>query len=124
MNKLKEILKISSLPVLVASLCCLSPVIIVLAGLGTVTFASTLADTLYGEYKWYFRAFGLLLLSISLVVYLRRTKGICTIDQAVRRRNEIINIVALTLASGVVLYIVFLYGVVHYIGAFMGLWAY
>lgn len=124
MNKFKEIIKLSSLPVLVASLCCLSPIIIVLAGLGTVTFASTLADTLYGEYKWYFRALGLVLLSASLIVYLRRTKGICTIDQVVRRRNEIINIVVLSLALGIVGYIVFLYGVVHYIGAFMGLWAY
>lgn len=121
---IKDIFKISALPVFAASLCCLSPVIIVLAGLGSVTFASTLADTLYGEYKWYFRAVGLLFLGISLVVYLRRTKGICTIDEAVKRRNEIINMIALSLAVGILGYIFFLYGVVHYIGAFMGLWAY
>ena len=121
---LKDILKLSSWPVIAASLCCLSPLIIVLAGLGTVSFASGLADTLYGDYKWYFRVGGLVLLGISLVLYLRRTKGICTIDDVRRRRNEVINIVVLSLTVGVVGYIVFLYVVVHYVGAFMGLWAY
>ena len=120
----KDILKISVLPVLVATLCCLSPVIIVLAGLGSVAFASSLADTLYGDYKWYFRAAGLLLLTASMVFYLRRTKGICTIDEAVKRRNEVINIVILSLVAGILGYILVLYGVVHYIGAFMGLWSY
>lgn len=121
---IKDVFKISALPVFVASLCCFSPVVIVLAGLGSVTFASTLADTLYGSYKWYFRGVGLLLLGVSLVLYVRRTKGICTIDEAVRRRNEIINLVVITLTAGVLGYLFFLYGVVHYIGAFMGLWAY
>ena len=120
----KDIFKISSFSVVIASLCCLSPIIIVLAGLGSVTFASSLADTLYGDYKWYFRAAGLALLVTSLVMYLRRIKGICTIDDVVRRRNEVINIVVLSLVVGVLGYFFFLYGVLHYVGAFMGLWSY
>lgn len=120
--RLKEIFKISSIPVVIASLCCLSPVILILLGLGTVSFSSSLADTLYGEYKWYFRIAGLVAMAISLVVYLRRTKGICTIDEVKRRRNEIINIVALTIITCVLGYIFFLYVVVHYIGVFLDLW--
>lgn len=120
--KFKEILKISSIPVVIASLCCLTPVVIVLAGIGTVTFASTLADTLYGDYKWVFRLIGLSALLASLVVYLRRQKGICTIDEAVRRRNEIINIAVIALAAGVAGYFFFLYVVVHYIGVFLNIW--
>lgn len=122
--QLKELLKISSLPVLVASLCCLSPLILVLAGFATVSFGTSLADTLYGDYKWVFRAIGVVLLLISFVLYLRRQKNICTIDEAKKRRNEIINMLALTLIAGVVGYVVFLYGVVHYIGAYFQLWAY
>lgn len=122
MKNLREAFKISAIPVVIASLCCLSPIVIVLAGLGTATFASSLADTLYGDYKWYFRAAGLALLSIATIIYLRRTKGICTIDDVVRRRNEIINIVALTLAIGIAGYFFFLYVVVHYWGVFLGLW--
>ncbi len=119
---IKDILKVSSLPVVLASLCCLTPVVIVLAGVGTVTFASTLADTLYGEYKWIFRAIGLSALLASLIVYLRRQKGICTIDDAVRRRNEVLNLTMIVLAAGVAGYFFFLYVVVHYIGVFLAIW--
>jgi len=120
---IKDILKISSLPVVLASLCCLAPVIIVLAGVGTVTFASSLADTLYGDYKWVFRFVGLTALLASLILYLRRQKGICTIDEAVKRRNEIINLTVLTITAGVVGYVFFLYVVVHYAGVFLDLWS-
>jgi heme exporter protein D len=122
MPSLKDIFKISSIPVLFASLCCLSPVILVLVGVSTVSFASSLADTLYGDYKWVFRGIGLLALVVAVTVYLRRTKGICTFDEAKRRRNEIINIVAMTLIAGIVGYVFFLYVVVHYIGVFLNLW--
>ncbi len=122
MKNIKDILKISSIPVVLASLCCLSPVILVLLGISTVSFASSLADTFYGEYKWAFRIVGLLALLASLAYYLRRNKGICTIDDVVRRRNEIINYVALTVVVGVLGYIFFLYVVVHYIGVWLSIW--
>jgi heme exporter protein D len=122
MPSLKDIFKISSIPVLFASSCCLSPVILVLVGVSTVSFASSLADTLYGDYKWVFRGIGLLALVVAVIVYLRRTKGICTFDEAKRRRNEIINIVAMTLIAGIIGYMFFLYVVVHYIGVFLNLW--
>jgi hypothetical protein len=123
MHKIKEILKLSSIPVIIASLCCLSPVILVLLGISTVSFASSLADTFYGEYKWAFRAVGLLALLSSLALYLRRQKGICTFDDVVRRRNEVINYVALTVIAGVLGYLFFLYVVVHYIGVWLSIWA-
>ncbi len=119
---IKELLKISSLPVLLASLCCLSPVILVLVGVASASFASSLADTLYGDYKWVFRGVGIVALLLSLYYYLTRKKGICTIDEAKRRRNEIINYLALTLIVGVLGYLFFLYVVVHYIGVWLALW--
>ena len=123
MKTLKELLKISGIPVLVASLCCLTPVILVALGLASVSFAASLATTLYGTYKWYFRATGIVLLAISLVSYLRKQKGICTIDEAVRRKNEIINIVALSIIAGVLGYLFFLYIVVEYVGIILKIWA-
>ena len=122
MEKIKDILKITSIPVIFASLCCLSPVILVLLGLSTVSFASSLADTFYGDYKWAFRGVGLLTLVGALLFYLRRKKGICTIDDVKRRRNEILNIVALSVIGAVLGYVFFLYVVVHYIGVFLTLW--
>jgi LPXTG-motif cell wall-anchored protein len=122
--KIRELMKVSSIPVIFASLCCLSPIILVLVGLSSVSFATSLADTLYGEYKWWFRLAGLLLLAFSLIYYFRRKKGICTIDDVVRRRNEVINIVAISLIVAVIGYVLFLYGVLHYIGAFLKIWEY
>jgi hypothetical protein len=120
--KLKDAFKVSSLPVIFASLCCLSPLILVAVGLSTVSFATSLADTFYGEYKWWFRAFGLVALAIAVTLYLRRKKGICTLDEAKKRRQEIINTVLLTLIAGVIGYVVFLYGIVHYAGVWLDIW--
>ncbi len=120
--RFKELFKLSGLPILIASLCCLSPIILVVFGLGTVGFASSLADTLYGEYKWYFRIAGLLAMTIALILYFRRNQNICSLDEAKRRRNEIINTVALTLIIGILGYVFFLYVIVHYIGVWLHLW--
>lgn len=122
MKHITELFKISSIPILLASLCCLSPVVLVLLGLSTASFASSLSDTLYGEYKWVFRAVGLVALLASLTQYLRRKKGICTIDDVRRRRNEVINYIALTIIIGVCGYVFFLYVVVHYLGVWLTLW--
>ena len=121
--KIKEILKITGIPVFFASLCCVSPIILVLFGLGSVTYATTLGEVLYGEYKWVFRSLGLILLSISVIYYLITEKGICTLDQAKRKRNEIINIIMVSLIVAVLLYIVWLYGAVHIFGGLLGIWA-
>lgn len=119
--KIKETLKIIGVPVVFASLCCLSPVILVLLGISTVSFAGSLAGTLYHGYKWVFRAIGFLTLVASLIFYFRR-KGVCTLDQAKRRRNEIINTVLIALIAAVVGYFFFLYVVVEYIGKFLKIW--
>ena len=114
--------KISAIPVVFASLCCLSPVILVAFGLASVSFAASLATTLYGTYKWAFRAVGLILLIASVVAYLRRERNICTIDDAIRRRNEVLNTAAIALVIGALGYVVFLYVIVHYAGVFLGIW--
>ena len=120
--KWREIVKITRLPVVVASLCCLSPIILVLLGLATISFAGSLTDILYGQYSWVFRLTGIILLAISIFFYLRQSKGICTIDEAKKRYREIINTILLVLIVGVLGYIFFLYVVVHYIGVFLGIW--
>lgn len=121
--KLKEILKLAGVPVAVASLCCLTPIIIVLFGLGSVAIAGSLADSLYGDYKWVFRLAGLVLLGLSVLSYIRRQKGICTLDEAKKRRNEIFNIVAIALTVGVVGYFVWLYVILEYVGKFLHIWS-
>lgn len=121
--RFKELFKVATWPVIGASLCCLSPLVLVLLGLSSATFAGSLSDTLYGEYKWVFRALGLVLLIISMVIYFRKQKGICTIDEVKKRRQEIINTVLVLLIIGILGYIFFLYVVVHYAGVLLGIWA-
>lgn len=118
----KELLKITGIPVLIASLCCVSPLVLLLFGIGSVAALSSLTDVLYGSYKWVFRGVGLLAYIIAIVVYFRK-KGICTLDQVKRERNKIINTVLITLIIGILAYVIWLYGVVHVIGAFAGLWS-
>lgn len=120
--KIKELFRVTGLPVLIASLCCLSPLILIFFGLATVSIAGSLSDVLYGEYKWIFRAVGLILLGVSIFFYFRRQRGICTLDEAKKHRQEIINKTLLFLIVGVLGYIFFLYVVVHYAGVFLGVW--
>jgi hypothetical protein len=119
---IKDIAKITGLPVVFASLCCLTPVILVLLGLSGVAFASSLADNLYGNYKWVFRGIGLFLLAISLLIYFRN-KGICTIDAVKRQRRKVINTILLVLVIGILSYIIFLYVIVEIIGILLGIWS-
>ena len=122
MRKFKTVLRLTGIPVVIASLCCLAPVVIVLFGLGSVSLAASLADTFYGEYRCVFPLVGLVLLAISVVWYLRREKGICTLDEAKKRRNEVINIVILAVAAGIIGSIVFLYVIVEYAGILLRIW--
>ena len=121
--KSKEILKLVGIPVVVASLCCLTPIIIVMFGLGSVAVAGSLADSLYGDYKWVFRLAGLVFLGLSVLLYIRRQKGICTLDEAKKRRNEILNIIAVALTVGIVGYFVWLYIILEYVGKFLHIWS-
>lgn len=120
-DKLKSSLKVASVPAIIASLCCLSPLILVMTGLATVSFATSLSDTLYGTYKWAFRTIGLVALLIAFYYHLQRT-GICTLDDAKKHRNEIINKLLLVLIVGVLSYIIFLYVIVEYAGKLYGVW--
>ncbi len=119
--QLKELFKIASLPVILASLCCLSPLILVMLGLSTVGFAASLADSFYSEYKWYFRLAGSIALVGAYVVYLRK-QGVCTFDQVKRERNKIINQFLLLVITGIIGYLFFLYVVVHYAGVWFKIW--
>ena len=119
--KAKEILKITGIPVLLASMCCLSPVIFLLLGIVSLSAATELADVFYGTYKWVFRGVGLVALAWSLWWYFR-SKGVCTLDQAKKQRKKIINTVLLVLSISVLAYAFFLYVVVHYLWVWLDVW--
>ncbi len=118
----REILRITGIPILLASLCCLSPVILVLLGLTTTTFAASLSDTLYGQYRWVFRLVGFVALAVSIIWHLRKRRKICTLDQAKRQRHKIVNLILLSVITAILGYVFWLYVVVEYIGKLLNIW--
>jgi hypothetical protein len=117
----KDLLKVSSLPVFLASLCCLSPVILFSLGIVSVSVAGDIANVFYGTYKWVFRAAGLIALFVAFLFFMKR-EGVCTLDDIKKRRNEIMNKLALLIIVGVSGYIFFLYVAIHYVGVFLNIW--
>ncbi|MBI2564414.1 hypothetical protein HYV79_00290 [Candidatus Woesearchaeota archaeon] len=117
----REIFFLSSISAFVASLCCFAPLILFLLGLSTASFASSLADVFYGQYKWFFRFAGIFFLLVAFIFYLRK-KGICTLDQAKKQRNKIINLFLILVITAMILYVIWLYVIIEYIGVISGLW--
>jgi len=119
----KGVVVISALAGLIGGLCCVTPVVLVLLGLASISAAAGLGNVLYGDYRWVFRLTALAFLALALWIYFRR-RGICTLDQARRERNRIINTSLVVVIGAIGVYIFWTYIAVHYWGIAVGLpWA-
>jgi hypothetical protein len=119
----KAVLLLSATGGLLGGLCCLAPIVMVLFGMATISTAVSVGNVLYGDYKWAFRAAALLFIAVGLVMYFRR-RGICTLAQARRQRNRILNLLLLGLVTACCVYVSWTYVVLHYWGIAAGLpWA-
>ncbi len=119
----RGVLAISALAGLIGGLCCFTPIVLVMLGLASISVAADLGNVLYGEYRWIFRIAALAFLALALVIYFRR-RGICTLDQARRERNRIINTALVVVIAAIGIYIFWTYTAVHYWGIAVGLpWA-
>lgn len=74
-------LKLGTLAGLVGISCCVTPVVLVLVGLSSVSFAISLGNTLYYQYGWYFRGAALLFAFAGLYIHLKR-RNACTLRGA------------------------------------------
>lgn len=113
---------ISSIAAFMAGLCCFSPVILVLFGLGSVSFAGSLADTLYGGYKWYFRLTGFALICISYFIWYKKKSAACSLSQKKRLQTKMLNLFLISTIAFIMIYIVWLYVVVEWFGIQLGIW--
>lgn len=118
---LKETAKLSIPSVFIASLCCLVPIIIVLFGFGSLSFAIGLTDLLDTQYRWLFILAGSVFMFIAVIRYFR-SNGICTLDDIKRNRTKAINELLIILFISIILYIVFFYGILGFIGRQLHLW--
>ena len=78
---------------LAAITCCVSPIVLVLLGVATAAEAVTLGDTLYYDYGWYFRAAGLGIAALAVILFLRG-RGVCNVRGAYQYRRMLIVLVA------------------------------
>ena len=78
---------------LVAITCCVSPVVLALLGVATAAEAVTLGDTLYYTYGWYFRAAGLGVAALAVILFLRG-RGVCNVRGAYQYRRMLIVLMA------------------------------
>lgn len=106
----------------IGGLCCFIPVVTVLFGLGSVSYAVALTDLLYYDYGWAFRLAGLGFLLSALAIYVHQKEDVCTISGARRNRRKIINLTAAAVGLGALAYVFWLYVVVELIGIGLGLW--
>jgi amino acid transporter len=106
----------------IGALCCFTPIVLVLFGISTVSFAASLADTLYFGYAWLFRSIALVFLLASLFWYFYKKEKICSINEFKRNRKRIVNILLLSIITFVILYIIWLYVVLEWIGIVLGIW--
>lgn len=106
----------------IGGLCCFTPVAVVLLGIGSVSYAVSLTDLLYYEYAWAFRLAGLTFLLSAFVVHLYVNEEVCSVDVAVRRRRQILNLLGVVLTAGAIAYVVWLYVIVEIVGLLLGIW--
>jgi hypothetical protein len=119
----KGVLAISMLAGIIGGLCCVTPIVLLMLGLASISVAADLGNVLYGDYRWLFRAAALMFLAGAVLVYFRR-RGICTLDHARRERNRIINTALVVFVAAVGIYVFWTYIAVHYWGIAVGLpWA-
>lgn len=96
-------LKIGLLTGLIGISCCVSPVVMVLLGLASVSFAISLGNTLYYEYGWYFRG-AALVLAVAGVIGILRSRNACTLRGARAQWRLLLTVVLAMVAVYVSLY--------------------
>ena len=99
-RKDKSWLSIGAIGGTIALLCCISPIILVLLGLSTVTAAIALGNNLFNNYKIYFIGASILFMG-GAIAYKLKQKNQCSISGV--RKN--INMILLVFIIGVVVYI-------------------
>jgi hypothetical protein len=113
-------LKLALPSAIVASLCCLSPLVLVLFGASTTSFGVVLFTRNLGPYEWVFFLGGAVLLAGSITLYLR-SRDICTLDQVRANRMEVVNTVLLVAVVGLMVFGM-VYGAIAIAGHSRGLW--
>ena len=120
-NDVRSLWKLIGGSAFMASMCCFPSVVLVFFGLASISTAAALSDNLYWGYNGmgWFRPLLLIastmMVVVGLVVYFRK-EGICSLDEAKRQRQRVINTSLFVGTFTVALYIVFNYVILTELG--------
>ena len=118
----KQVAWVSSLSAVIAGFCCLPSIVVVLLGVGSISFAADLANLFYGQYKWAFRFVGFCAWCLGMFFYLRYTEHVCSIMDVKKNWVRVRNLLVMSFSLFVLLYLFWLYVVLELIGKFLGIW--
>ncbi|MBR79984.1 MAG: hypothetical protein CMA88_04290 [Euryarchaeota archaeon] len=118
----KPLVAIVGISAITASMCCLPSVIwVMFAGSSAIVAADQLSNDLYYSWVRYaLYALSIAMISLGLVSYFRN-RGICTMDEARRQRNRILNTSLAVFTAAVIAYLVWNFVILEIIGIELGL---
>jgi|TARA_B100001971_G_C18232042_1_gene564551 hypothetical protein len=111
-NETKKSLLTGFISGLLSSLCCVTPLVLVLLGLSGVAGAMGLAGFLQQNLRWtLFIPLGLIFLGSSIYLYIRKKEGTCNLKTIQKYKTFVIT----TILFAVIVWILLIYVIVPYI---------
>jgi hypothetical protein len=98
------VLRIGALGGILGMTCCVGPAVLALMGIVSATTAYGWAENLYGNYAWWFRGGGLVMMVALLLASLRR-QGQCSLAGIRRLRARLVTVLATAVATYGLLYL-------------------
>jgi len=117
-----ELAPLVGISAIISSLCCLPSVIWVLfAGSSAIVAADSLSNELYySSFRYLLYSISFVLLIVGVILFFRN-KGICTLNDAKKNKNRIINTTLMVFSLSIVVYLIWNFVVLELLGIAVGL---
>ncbi|MBT4803298.1 MAG: hypothetical protein HON85_06570 [Euryarchaeota archaeon] len=117
-----ELAPLVGISAIISSLCCLPSVIWVLfAGSTAIVAADSLSNELYySSFRYLLYSISFVLLMVGVILFFRN-KGICTLNDAKKNKNRIINTTLMVFSLSIVVYLIWNFVVLELLGIAVGL---
>ncbi|MFQ3321532.1 MAG: hypothetical protein ACI9O1_000620 [Candidatus Thalassarchaeaceae archaeon] len=117
-----ELAPLVGISAIISSLCCLPSVIWVLfAGSSAIVAADSLSNELYySSFRYLLYSISFVLLMAGVILFFRN-KGICTLNDAKKNKNRIINTTLMVFSLSIVVYLIWNFVVLELLGIAVGL---
>lgn len=121
-NDVSSLAPVIGLSAVTASLCCLPSIIWVLfGGSSAIVAANTLSETLYySPFRYFLYSISFVMLLSGLILFFRK-QGICTLDEAKKNQQRIINTSLAAFTITILSYLVWNFVILEILGIALGL---